>query len=160
MRLKPKERPNSAQPPPQLGSPGAQPVPSLNLPNRAMSVSVKPQSSSKEGSRYTSYSQQSQSLSKAYSNSGQRPPINPELHKLLQPDWPGDCKEDKGGRRGAGRVAGLSTPSQGRRVILLQFWTIAVGSPAKHSCVATFVSYNFSSAMVNFTGQTRLGGRG
>lgn len=100
MRQKPKERPNSAQPPRnQLGSPGAQPVPSLNLPNRAMSVSVKPQSSSKEGaSRYVSFSQQSQSLSKAYSNSGQRPPLNhPDVHKLQQPDWPGDGEREGGG---------------------------------------------------------------
>lgn len=97
MRLKrEKERPTSAQPPKnssQLASPVAQ-QPTLNLPNRAMSVSVRPQSSPKDQAQaIRPYLSMSQSVSKAYSNPSQRPPINPELHKLQQQpggDWPGD----------------------------------------------------------------------
>lgn len=89
MRLKQKERPNSAQAPKtsQLASPG---VPALHVPNRAMSVNVRPPYSSREQAqtirakeqKYASYSQSS-SLSQA-----QRPPINPEVLRLQE--WPGD----------------------------------------------------------------------
>lgn len=103
MRLK-RERPNSAQPPKYLSnltSPQQPLPPVLNLPNRAMSVSVKsPAQQSQDHPRQYS------SLSQAYSSSGggkQRPPINPELHKLqMSGEWPGD------GKGGLGIVLGVT----------------------------------------------------
>lgn len=102
MRMKREQRPNSAQPPPKPQQTPHSPQQLhhhyLNLPSRAMSLSMKssPESTGGAGSSGSSGSSQARaynSLSNSYSNPKQRTPLNPELHRLQNhpPDW-SDCK--------------------------------------------------------------------
>ena len=108
MRLRRDSRPNSAQPPKNssLTSPVvAQP----NLPNRTMSVSVRSPAGQSLSQQHPPqeplHAQRSHSgsLSQAYSANRQRPPINPELLRLQNPEWAGDGEGGReGGREGDG----------------------------------------------------------
>ena len=91
MRLK--NRPNSAQPTKNTSSVQHQSGGGLNLPNRTMSVNVRSPAALAAQESILS-NRPYGSLSQSYMSPGvrQRPPINPELHKLQQQqDWASEC---------------------------------------------------------------------
>ena len=117
MRLK-RDRPNSAQPPKNPSYPISPQATGGNVPNRAMSVSMKQSREQQQHPTNKGFS----SLSTAYSNQGVRqrpsisssqdqtklfPPGNPDLTKIQgQGDWP-DGKGGEGSMSG-GELEGVS----------------------------------------------------